>query len=290
MDAFQGYLRELIEYKRVNGNLNVPPESSELYEYCEKLKNAKFDGFLRFDMITALDAIGFPWDEEDEKDEKDTYQRSIRFPEEGIQEIRKFAHKSTSPRSTTDFISNDTSNDDINDMIISFLARVLFISFNIMQHDYYIDMKQRHVKYALDIYMRNEEGPVRSSSGALLGHERDTNEVEDPTYQACDEDESASAFDEELGAEFDDDKSSDEEYDDEEDLTMNFPVDVGKSFYEEYKPLEKDIRLSNEEFKKTVVRKLSEEINYYIDIEKDVITLLNESCYSFAVGKLLARR
>lgn len=213
-------------------------------------------------------------------------QNNIRFPEEGIQEIRKFAHKSTSPRSTTDFISNDTD-DDINDLIISFLERILDLSVNIMQHDYYMDLQLRHVKYALDIYMRSAEDPVQSSSSALLGHERDSNEIEDPTYQEYDEEESSSASDEELGGEFDKGESSDEEYDDEQDLTLNFPIDVGKTFYEEYKPLDKEIRLSNEEFRKTVVRKLQEEINYYIDIEQDVITLLKESCYSFAVRKIL---
>jgi hypothetical protein len=67
-EMFQGYLKELIEFKRVNGNLDVPPESAELYEYCEKLKKAKLDpnlarGFLSFDMLTSLNSIGFPWAE-----------------------------------------------------------------------------------------------------------------------------------------------------------------------------------------------------------------------------------
>lgn len=207
---------------------------------------------------------------------------NIRFPEEGIQEIRKFAHKSTSPRSTTDFMSNDTD-DDINDLVISFLARILHLSVTIMQHEYFMEMDQRHVKYALDVYMESDESPLESSSTALLGHEKDSNEVEDPTYQECAH---KKEIDEEDVLECDEDDSDDEEFDKEVRL-ITLPDESGKTFYIEYKPLDKEIRLSNEEFKNNVIKKLTYEIGYYMDIEQDVITVLKEACYSFAVRKIL---
>ncbi|GFH52391.1 predicted protein [Chaetoceros tenuissimus] len=211
---------------------------------------------------------------------------NIRFPEEGIQEIRKFAHKSTSPRSTTDFMSNDTD-DDINDLVISFLARILHLSVTIMQHEYFMEMDQRHVKYALDVYMESDESPLETSSNALLGHEKDSNEVEDPTYQTCDKDNSHDeGIDEEDLWECDEDDSDDEEFDEEVRL-ITLPDESGKNFYKEYKPLDKEIRLSNEEFKNSVIKKLSYEIGYYMDIEQDVITVLKEACYAFAVNRLL---
>lgn len=213
-------------------------------------------------------------------------QNNIRFPEEGIQEIRKFAHKSTSPRSTTDFISNDTD-DDINDLIISFLKRILHLSVTIMQHEYFMEMEQRHVKYSLDVYMGSDESPLQCSSNALLGHKKDSNEVEDPTYQACDGDDTHDEdIDEEEFLECDEDDSDDEELDEEVRL-ITLPDESGKTFYEEYKPLDKEIRLSNEEFKNSVIKKLSYEIGYYMDIEQDVITVLKEACYAFAVNRLL---
>lgn len=208
--------------------------------------------------------------------------RNIRFPEEGIQEIRKFAHKSTSPRSTTDFISNDTD-DDINDLIISFLARILHLSITIMQHEYFMEMDQRHVTYALDVYMESDESPLQNSSTALLGHEKDSNEVEDPTYQAYAHNEE---LEEEDLLECDEDDSDDEELDEEVRL-ITLPDESGKTFYKEYKPLDKEIRLSNEEFKNSVIKKLSYELGYYMDIEQDVITVLKEACYAFAVNRLL---
>lgn len=132
--------------------------------------------------------------------------------------------------------------------------------------------------------MGSDESPLETSSNALLGHEKDSHEVEDPTYQECDSHDEG--IDEEDLWECDEDDSDDEEFDEEVRL-ITLPDESGKTFYEEYKPLEKEIRLSNEEFKNSVIKKLSYEIGYYMDIEQDVITMLKKACYSFAVRNLL---
>ena len=205
-----------------------------------------------------------------------------RINDETVNELLKLAHKLPSPRSAMDTTSiEQTDGINVNRLAITFVRRILELAIPIMQHYSFSTLHQGHIAHALELFVKLD---VEGHSHSYLLDNQNSDESADSEWTMDVEDDNDELLDDDHELPDDDSCRSDDE---EEDVRTDLDDNTTTLFDASFKPIERDVKLSNHTFSSQVATEILQEQNLWgVSLEDSSTGMLKMAMYSYVVAKL----